>query len=234
MNPEFQLKESLKKVYEKQNIELSDCRSISALNKVENIIRLTNGKSNSKILEIGAGDGAILDKLSKIKYGDSYYATEITQSAVKTINSRNIEGLKEAVLFNGYSTSFKDDEFDLVILSHVLEHVEYPRKLLYEAARIGREIFIEVPLEDNNRLTETFTLTDVGHINFYNYKTIQLLVQSCGLTIERKILTYPNRKSKRNLKQNIKFKIINHLPSYFYKLAVSNFTYNLSLLLNKS
>jgi hypothetical protein len=104
---------------------------------------------------------------------------------------------------------------------------------LYEASRIGKKVFIEVPLEDNKRLSEEFTLTDVGHINFYNYKTIQLLIQTCGLKIENKILTYPNRSSKKNIKQRAKHKIITNLPKYFYKFATNNFTYSLSILASK-
>jgi hypothetical protein len=70
-----------------------------------------------------------------------------------------------------------------VILSHIIEHVEYPRKLLYEASRVAKNIFIEVPLEDNRRLKKDYLLDKVGHINFYNPRTIRYLIQSSHLQV---------------------------------------------------
>ena len=40
---------------------------------------------------------------------------------------------------------FKDDEFELVFASHVLEHLDNPQKALYEMLRIGRVVEIYVP-----------------------------------------------------------------------------------------
>ena len=88
-----------------------------------------------------------------------------------------------------------DKRFDLAILSHVLEHVEYPRKLISEAARVARNVFIEVPLEDNLKLSQDFVFDRVGHINFYSVRTIRLLVQSCGMRILGAHLSLSSRQS---------------------------------------
>ena len=42
-----------------------------------------------------------------------------------------------------------DGEFDLGILSHVLEHVREPGELLAEVARVAKAVVVEVPLEAN-------------------------------------------------------------------------------------
>lgn len=49
-----------------------------------------------------------------------------------------------------------DGSFDLAIQSHVLEHVEYPRVVSHEAARVADYVFVEVPLELNRRTAEHF------------------------------------------------------------------------------
>ena len=76
-------------------------------------------------------------------------------------------------MFDGYRTLYADNQFDLVLLSHVVEHVEHPRLLLYEAARVGKRLFVEVPLEDNVRLSDDFVFDHVGHINVYSRKTMR-------------------------------------------------------------
>jgi hypothetical protein len=104
---------------------------------------------------------------------------EISASAIQLLMSKGIH----AQQFEGVTVPFGDRHFELAVLSHVIEHVEYPRQLLYEAKRVAREVYVEVPMEDNSRLSHDFVADQTGHINFYNPKTIRQLVQSCGLRI---------------------------------------------------
>ncbi len=78
-------------------------------------------------------------------------------------------------------------------MSHVIEHVEYPRKLLYEAKRIARYVFVEVPVEDTFRLPVDFKFDKVGHINFYSPKTFRRLIQSCNLEVIKQTVTNPSK-----------------------------------------
>ncbi len=95
--------------------------------------------------------------------------------------------------FDGYSIPYGDRVFDLAILSHVIEHVEFPRKLLYEAARVAKYIFIEVPLEDTMRLGRDFVPDGVGHINFYSATTVRRLAQTRNLEVLDQIVTTPSK-----------------------------------------
>jgi hypothetical protein len=67
--------------------------------------------------------------------------------------------------------------------------VEHPRQLIYEASRVARRVFIEVPLEDTARLPRDFVLDPVGHINFYSMKSIRRLAQSCDLRVTHERIT---------------------------------------------
>ena len=102
-------------------------RRLGAIDKSRNVLSLCGSYDFANVVEIGAGDGAILEQLSRHGFAHSYTALEISKSAVDAIKDRNIGGLKEAVLFDGYSIPFEDGAFDLAILSHVIEHVEHPR-----------------------------------------------------------------------------------------------------------
>ena len=161
----------------------SEWRQIGARNKVKNIIELCSSVPHRTVLEIGSGDGAILEGMSELGFGAELYALEISGSAVQTIQEREIESLLECSTYDGYNIPYEDGRFDLAVMSHVLEHVEYPRQLLYEAARVATHIFIEVPLELNSRLSDDFVFDRTGHINFYTKKSIRHLVQSCGYEV---------------------------------------------------
>lgn len=161
----------------------SEWRMLGAQGKASNIVDLCQDLPIESVLEIGAGEGAVLHTLSDRGFGQDLFALEISPSGVEQIQNRGIARLREAKLYKGYDVPYADDSFDLAILSHVIEHVEHPRILLCEAKRIAKYVFIEVPLEDNAGLSWDFEPDSVGHINFYSPKTIRSLVQTCGFRV---------------------------------------------------
>ncbi len=76
----------------------------------------------------------------------------------------------------------KDQKFDLILLSHVLEHAESPVGLLKDlAARLskGGVIYVEVPLgafREWMRLKEPLT-----HINFFSEESLFKCMREAGL-----------------------------------------------------
>lgn len=171
----------------------SEWRRLGALDKAANIVSLCRGLPVSSVVEIGAGDGSILNRLSELNFGEQLYAAEISSSAVSVIESRNVARLVECRRFDGYRLPWEDRRFDLAILSHVVEHVEHPRQLLLEAARIGRYVYIEVPTEDISRRPKDYVPDSVGHINFFSPRTIRWLIQSCGLRVISQMTTNPSK-----------------------------------------
>ena len=171
----------------------SEWRRLGALGKVDNIVSLCGDLPRSSVLEIGAGEGSILKRLSELNFGDELYALEISSSGVEAIKNKRISRLTECKVFDGYHVPYDEKRFDIAILSHVVEHVEHPRQLIYEASRVARYVFIEVPLEDTFRLPRNFVFDTVGHINFYSPNTIRQLVQSCNLRVLTQITKNPSK-----------------------------------------
>jgi SAM-dependent methyltransferase len=168
--------------YYEDDAAFTEWRRLGGIDKCENIIRLCASLEHADILEIGCGDGAILERLAHLGFGSQFTGLEISPSAVRQVQEKKIPNCA-VKLFDGYDLPFREKRFDLAILSHVLEHVEYPRRLIHDAARVAKTVFVEVPLEDNWRMSHDFVFDRVGHINFYNRRTIRSLVQSCGMTI---------------------------------------------------
>lgn len=214
----------------------SEWRRLSAIGKAKNIVSLCSDLPHSSILEIGAGEGSILNRLSELKFGKELYALEISPSGVETIKKKSISQLVECKIFDGYLIPYDNKRFDIAILSHVVEHVEHPRQLLYEASRVAKYIFIEVPLEDTIRLPRDYTFNEVGHINFYSPKTIRQLIQSCNLRVLRQITANPPREaytyqkgSKGLINYYIKQALIKTLPN----VATRLFTFHGALVCEK-
>ncbi len=215
----------------------SEWRWLGALDKVDNIQALCKDLPINTMIEIGAGEGSILKRLSDINFAQELYALEISPSGVETIKNKKIPHLKECTLFDGYSTPYGDKQFDLAVLSHVVEHVEYPRTLLYEAKRIAKYVFVEVPLEDTIRLPEDYHFDKVGHINFYTPKTIRQLIQTCNFKVLNQLTTNPSKevytfqKGKKGLAN---FYIKEFLLKFFPSLATNIFTYHSSVICETS
>ena len=121
-------------------------------------------------------------------------------------------------------------------MSHVIEHVENPRHLINEAKRIGKNLFFEVPCEDNFRLSYDYKSDNTGHINFYNPKTFRRLLQTCDLEIKKEILYNPSLESYAYSK-GLKGRVIYFLKTLLLKvsknIASKIFTYHYSVLSRK-
>jgi len=208
-------------------------RELCASRKADNIVKCCEGNIFSRVLEIGAGEGAILQNLSNREFAKELYALEISSSGVEGIKNRGIPEMRDVSIFDGYSTNYPDNFFDLVILSHVVEHVEHPRLLLYEANRISRHVFVEVPLEDNLSIKENFVFNKVGHLNYYNPTTIRFLLQSSGFDIIKEVVSNPIKeiyRFKQGVVGSVKHFIKEAALFLFNKTSPKVFTYQSSIL----
>lgn len=159
-------------------------RMLGARYKAQNILDVCRGQKFRKVLEVGAGDGSILKFLDNWNLADELHALEIAESGVEHIRSRNLKHLKSVQTFDGYHTPFGDEEFDLVILSHVLEHVEFERMLLRELKRISKFQVIEVPRDYRYGVDKRMKhFLGYGHINMYTPTSLRFLLQSEGLEV---------------------------------------------------
>jgi ubiquinone/menaquinone biosynthesis C-methylase UbiE len=191
-------------------------RMLGAKYKAQHIIYVSKGHTFKKVLEVGAGDGSILKYLADAGFAEEYHAVEISESGVAHIKSKNIPGVKSVRLFDGYKLPFENDSFDLIILSHVLEHVEHERMLLREINRVANHSIIEVPLDYrygvDNRLKHFLAY---GHINMYTPTSLRYLLRTEGFEVENALTslispevtrfnTYKNQKKAKTLITDLK------------------------------
>jgi ubiquinone/menaquinone biosynthesis C-methylase UbiE len=157
-------------------------RELTALEVFQHIQQVYDHKHVGKLLDVGAGEGSLLQRLGQSGFADALYGVEISQSGINAIRSKDIPDLVEVLQFDGYKIPYADQFFDVAIASHVLEHVEHERLFLAELKRVAKDVLIEIPLEHNFRVQRAIQGgRKYGHINFYTADTFVNLLDTSGL-----------------------------------------------------
>jgi ubiquinone/menaquinone biosynthesis C-methylase UbiE len=200
-------------------------RMLGAKFKAQNIIAVCQGIKPKRVLEVGAGDGSILHYLNEWNFGEELYALEIAQSGVDLINERNLSRFKEAQTFDGYKIPYADDSFDLIILAHVLEHVEHERILIRELKRVAKYVVVEVPKDYRFGVDHRMKhFLDYGHINMYTPTSLRFLLKSEGLEViaDKVSMTQPevnyfnefvNKKSPKSILKKMRIALEYHIKN---------------------
>jgi SAM-dependent methyltransferase len=88
-----------------------------------------------RVMDLGCGAGDSVELFRSVDPDVSWVGVDIEESAEVAERTRSDA---EFVTFDGRRLPFEDESFDLVYCKQVLEHVEHPRELVAEAARVLR------------------------------------------------------------------------------------------------
>lgn len=96
----------------------------------------------SRVLDLGCGDGALLDHLQRER-GCSGYGVELDDANVLACVKRGVNVL-QLNLDQGL-TVFEDTSFDVVLQIDTLQHLRNAETMLRETARVGRVGIVAFP-----------------------------------------------------------------------------------------
>lgn len=163
-------------------------RALGAESKAAHVVALcTQAALHPRtVVEIGCGDGSLLAALSARGIGERLDGFELSGPAAAIARDRGIPRAGRVEAYDGAHVPAADGEYDLAVLSHVLEHVPEPAPLLREAARVGRHVLVEVPLEDNRSARRPSVRAEarrIGHIQAFSRGDIARLAAAAGLRV---------------------------------------------------
>jgi methionine biosynthesis protein MetW len=96
----------------------------------------------SRVLDLGCGDGALLDFLKRER-GCSGYGVELSDANVLACLQRGVDVI-QLNLDEGLAM-FGDDSFDVVLQIDTLQHLRNTETMLVETARVGRVGIVAFP-----------------------------------------------------------------------------------------
>lgn len=164
---------------------------------------------NSRVLDVGCGDGALLDYLTHTKNVDGR-GIELSMDGVRQCVAHGlsvIQGDAETDL-----KDYPDHAFDYVILGQTLQAMRDPRGVLDLMCRIGRQAIVSVPnfgywqmrlqllLTGRMPVTEKlgYQWWETPNIHFCTLRDFVVLTQEMGIRIEQtRILNRAGRVTSR-------------------------------------
>ncbi|MCE5360221.1 methionine biosynthesis protein MetW [Candidatus Igneacidithiobacillus taiwanensis] len=134
-------------------------------------------RPGSRVLDLGCGEGELLDYLRREKQVQGY-GIEVDDDRLAAAIRRGLPVLQQD-LDQGLR-QFADNSVDTVVLSLTLQAVYYPRELLLEMLRVGREGIVTFPNMGHWRarwqlgVTGRMPMTDVLPHSWYDTPNIHL------------------------------------------------------------
>lgn len=207
--PSDQIKETYNNQYLNENREW---RNLGGKQKSQNIINLCSQIKFKNVLDVGSGDGAVLNFLDKNNFCDEITSIEISDSGIEAIKEKQLKSLKNVQKFDGYKIPFSDNVFDLALCSHVIEHVEHPRILLREIARVSKYQYFEIPIDFSFHVDMKLKhYLDYGHINIFTPSLFKFLLKSEGYEIIDEKFLFSS-------KELVKYQFKNNKKRYYIQL----------------
>ena len=160
----------------------------SKTDSIEQLLARAGIKPRS-VLEIGCGTGGILRELQRREIGTELFGVDYSESAISYARSesRGIEYFSGDVTDSGLA--LPREHFDVVVVSHVLEHLENPGELLSKMKRLSFGAMIaEVPLDDLpvsrlKGLVRDRRVNFAGHVQFFTARSFRKLLVANGFRI---------------------------------------------------
>lgn len=154
-------------------------------------------KTNSRVLDLGCGDGSLLASLTE-ELNISGYGLEIDPESINQCVEKGVNVIEQDL--NKSLKNFPDNSFDTVIMTQALQAMRYPHLVLDEMLRIGSQCVITFPNFGHWRARAYLTLRgrmpvtkqlayqwyDTPNIHFFTYSDFEALCHERNINVLRK------------------------------------------------
>src|SRR3989338_9499375 len=166
-------------------------------NFYSSLISLAKFLKAESILDAGCGEGFTMDKLLKEKVGKKIEGIEYSKNSI--FLSKKLYPYLTIRQGSVYELPYKENSFDLVICTEVLEHLEEPAKALKEILRVSKKyLIISVPNEPLFMLSNFLRGknlsrlgNDEGHINHWSPISLKKYLSQNDVKIRKIRFPFP-------------------------------------------
>jgi SAM-dependent methyltransferase len=176
-------------LFQSHLLEEAEWLERTAGNKADSIEILLrkHGIKCRTLLELGCGTGSVIRECQRRGLAERFIAIDYSSAAIEYLNEHS-SGI-DTYVADVTSDTFKLPEaVDVIVLSHVIEHLEQPTPFLESLQHIDfRYLIAEVPLDDllMGRLSalgkKDRTQNSAGHVQFFTASTFRNLLRAGGL-----------------------------------------------------
>ena len=175
------------------------------------LLNLLGEQSFSNVLEIGCGGGANLAELKRRMPNCRTTGVELRADAADVaLVSGRVDVIKVGSILDEAEVDFPVEKFDLIILSHVLEHFVEPEFVLHrviEWLAPNGHFLVALPnvrhlsvlrelLLNGDFKYRSSGILDNTHLRFFTSKSAKRFLTKQGLTVERHAPDVEGRKSE--------------------------------------
>lgn len=162
--------------FDEENYFLGDSEEYIKRSKRQKEFIERYGGTFSSVLEIGAASGYNLG----LYVGKKRLGIEPSFNNCKSAKER-YDVPMFCGTFNEYMESGRKEKWDLIFLSHTLEHIINPFDFIKKCEKINNEfIFIEVPTFDYKFNNEAYGMFCEEHVNYFTLEALQNLMNRAG------------------------------------------------------
>lgn len=200
----------------------SEIGHISRIARVFHLLKILNKIDFNSCLDIGGGEGYLSHLIDKA-FGVKGYNSDISHEAC--LRAKELFNTDSATL-NASALPFKDNSFDVVICSEVIEHLEFPVFAMKELLRVAKKYVlistVEIePFALNRNVSLYLRDLDAPHAerNFYHLDDFKALygndIKSYG---QHRIIGDINEESLGEAEAKVLIKnLVNGIKNYDYR-----------------
>lgn len=203
------------------------------------ISRLRDLKIQKTVLDIGCGEGWILDRF--FVEGHKIHGIDFSEYGLKSFNPQLLSFLEQGDCIELILKNVDEKkEYDIVLLANVIEHVLYPIDLIDKISNIlspGGVLVIIAPndfsdlhqhLLDTDVIDQPFWLAYPEHMSYFNKASMEKLLYDKGFNVEAIVADNPIDINLLNKNSNYIREPEKGKNMHLFRVDMDNFLANIS------
>jgi SAM-dependent methyltransferase len=162
--------------------------------EMETILRLTRPAATGRVLELGCGSGALLQRLApvaRLAVGMDISPTGLELASGRARRKPHDRSGIGLLCARAERLPFRDGSFDAVVSQHLVEHLDAPSAALIEWHRVLRPGGILALVTPNGEYPDPDIFADPTHMILFTRDSLRAYLKASGFRVCRAFTLFP-------------------------------------------